>query len=381
MRQMVKASLAILTVLLFTNNAFAQITTSGSRLIHVQEARLPKGGTLTMYNNMSAYGGSAGGTVGAYWDIRNALSVDYSIDDFWLISLNATLYQDLNDGSGGANTPLNDISLTVKSGSYGFAADHFFMGGLINFGLPIGDDFTHNIGFEIYRGMGFNFHLQGLLSYYSDNLFPEESFGGHLNFGFSFYADKDKLLINPKNYNNIEVKAPSSISELKYGLGGKYPFSFIDIYGEIWGNIFLKEPDDNVQAKETYSYLTLGLTAKPFDFIHLDFSADVLMVGSKNKSNMTPLPGVDVNYAPWKLNMGLKANILPFKTSYTIDPSRRYEVSDQEAQEIRNRVRIIEENEKVTRDKVEVLKTKRKDVENNLKQLRNLLKDLDTSGN
>lgn len=371
-------------------SANAQMYTSGSRLVHVQEARTPKEGTLTFYNNMSAFGQAA--TSGTAWDVRNAINLDYSFTDYLMIAVNATLYQDLNDGSGEANSPIHDFNLTLKTGSFGFSADYFQLGGMVNAYFPVGESPKHNTAFEVYRGLGVGLHLQGFLSYYGDNLFPDESYSIHSNLGFSTYFDKGKEALDTKaggiNIPGTKTPLPSpkttkAVSELKYAFGAKYPFSMLDLYGEVWGNVFLVEPDKFIQARETYSYLTLGLGARPIDLLKLDVSLDVLAAGGKNKSflNTSELGGgiKDVNYAPWKLNIGLKINILPFKTTYAIDPSRRYEISEREASEIRSRVRIIEEDEAVTKDKVETLKAKRKDVESNLKQLRDLLKQLDTN--
>jgi len=373
-------------------SANAQMYTSGSRLVHVQEARTPKEGTLTFYNNMSAFGQEAKAG-GAAWDVRNSINLDYSFTDNLMIAVNATLYQDLNDGSGEANSPIHDFNLSLKTGSFGFNADYFQLGGLLNLYFPVGDAAKHNTAFEIYRGLGTGVHLQGFLSYYGDNLFPDESYSIHSNLGFSTFFDKGKEALNTKaagiftdNAKKTPYPSPKtskSVSELNYLLGAKYPFSLIDIYGEVWGNVFLTQPDEFIQARENYTYLTLGLGARPIDLLKLDVSLDVLAAGGTNKSFFinNPLGGgiEDVNYAPWKLNIGLKINILPFKTTYAIDPSRRYEISEREASEIRSRVRIIEEDEAVTKDKVETLKAKRKDVESNLKQLRDLLKQLDTN--
>lgn len=393
MRQIVKFIPQFTFLVLMAGSSFGQSLTSGSKIIHVQEARTPKEGTLTFYNNMSAFGKSAG-SQGTAWDVRNAINLDYSFTDNLMIAANATLYQDLNDGSGDANTPVHDFSLTFKAGSFGFNADYFQFGGLINLSFPVGDSPKHNTAFEVYRGLGPALHLQGFLSYYGDNLFPDESYSLHSNLGVGLYFDKNKEAINTKQAGifkpgtKIVENAPKTTTgpmEFRYGFGAKYPFSFIDLYGEVWGNVFIKEPDYFIQARENYTYLTIGIGAKPVDLLRLDISADILANGSKNNSYF-PNKGddlggglKDINYAPWKINIGFKVNILPFKTTYAIDPSRRYEISEREATEIRSRVRIIEEDEAVTRDKVETLKAKRKDVETNLKQLRDLLKQLDTN--
>ncbi|MBN8705822.1 MAG: hypothetical protein J0L62_08090 [Bacteroidetes bacterium] len=374
--------------------SFGQSMTSGTKIIHVQEARTPKEGTLTFYNNMSAFGKSAGAG-GTVWDVRNAINLDYSFTDNILLAANATLYQDLNDGSSDANTPVHDFSLTLKAGSFGFNADQFQLGGLLNINIPVGESTSHNIPFSIYNGMGLGITYSGFISYYGDNLFPDESYSLHLNLGFANYFAKNNEGASPRHVGGEKDTSgvftlKNNPFEFKYGVGAKYPFSYIDLYGEVWGNVFIKEPDQFVFGRESYTYLTVGIGAKPLDLLKLDISFDLLANGSKNTSKykllstgelleMTTGGIKDVNYAPWRLNVGFKVNILPFKTTYAIDPSRRYEISEREANEIRSRVRIIEEDEAVTRDKVETLKVKRKDVETNLKQLRDLLKQLDTN--
>jgi len=388
MKNGTKLILSMSFIVLFNYLSFGQVFTSGSRIIHVQEAYMPKSGTMTVYNNMSAYGGSDVGG-GSVWDVRNSLYIDYSISQNYLLAAHFTLYQDLNNNSGvkESNSPVNDLSLTLKAGSLGFASDYWYMAALLNINIPLGESWTQNIPLEPYRGLGPNLTLMTAVSYYSDNLFPEESFGFHTNIGFTTYFDKGKVQ-NERGDFTIEKSA----LDLKYAIGAKYPMSFIDLYGEFWGSAFVSEPDEHVYGRESYGYATLGISAKPLDFMKFDISGDFLTFGSNESTlnqslqvkelNKNPVP--DVNYAPWKVNVGLKFNILPLKTSYTIDPTRRYNISEQETQEIRNRIRIIEEDEQVTKDKVEILKTKRKDVESNLKQLKDLLKNLDeapASGN
>ena len=386
MKNVTKQILSMSFIVLFNYAGLTQVFTSGSRIIHVQEAYMPKSGTMTVYNNMSAFGGSDVGG-GSVWDVRNSLYIDYSISQNFLISTHFTLYQDLNNNNGEkeSNSPVNDLSITLKAGSLGFASDYWFMAALLNVNIPLGESWTQNIPFEPYRGLGPNLTLMTSVSYYADNLFPEESFGFHTNFGFTTYFDKDKVSHHSEPYSITQ-----SALDLKFGIGAKYPMSFIDLYGEFWGSAFVSEPDEHVYARESFGYATLGISAKPLDFMKFDLSGDFLTFGSNEttlpatdpKNPVTPIP--DVNYAPWKVNVGLKFNILPLKTSYTIDPTRRYNISEQETQEIRNRIRIIEEDEQVTKDKVEILKTKRKDVESNLKQLKDLLKNLDeapASGN
>lgn len=394
MRQIVKIIPHFAFLVFLTGSSFGQSLTSGTKIIHVQEARTPKEGTLTFYNNMAAFGKSAG-SGGTVWDVRSAINLDYSFTDNLMIAANATLYQDLNDGSGDANTPVHNFSLTFKAGSFGFNADQFQMGGLLNVSFPVGESTKHNIPFSTYNGMGFGLNYAAFLSFYGDNLFPDESYSLHLNLGFANYFVKNKQGASTLQVGGTKdvagtYKLKNNPFEFKYGAGAKYPFAFIDLYGEVWGNYFIKEPDQFVYARENYTYLTVGIGAKPLDLLKLDISFDLLASGSKNTSkylvlatgeNLEMIAGglKDVNYAPWRLNIGFKVNILPFKTTYAIDPSRRYEISEREATEIRSRVRIIEEDEAVTRDKVETLKAKRKDVENNLKQLRDLLKQLDTN--
>lgn len=384
MRYIVKSFLLLGLIVGSSLSLTAQIYTSGSKVLHVQEALLPKEGTLTASNQMSVYGST--NAAGSVWDIRNSLFVDYTFSKYIMVSLSPTLYQDINVDPSvkESNTPLSDIGITVKTGSYLFYSDYIALGGFFNFNLPIGDPQAHNVPLEPYRGIGPSFHIAGLFSYYGDNLFPDESFSIHTNIGFSMYLDKDKRVnLRDKSIVNLDRNSSVSPTAIDYGFALKYPIGFIGLYSEVWGTGFLTEPDAYIYSNESFSYLTLGLTMRPLDFVMLELSGDVLVYGSKNTGKTSDIVP-NVNYAPWKLNVGMKFNILPFKTTYTIDPTRRYQISDQETQEIRNRIRIIEEDEQVTRDKVEVLKTKRKDVETNLKQLRDLLKNLDeqpASGN
>jgi hypothetical protein len=372
----------------FSGQAKAQyIYTASGKIIHTQEALTDKKGALILYNGLDFYTAansfSNGSQPVSLWDVRNTVHIDYGISDRVQISVNPRIYEDVSYPNVESNSPLDDIILTAKVGSIPFSNDYFYTGGFLTVLIPVGK--YHNSFANPYSAGSTEIGVNGMLSFYADNLFPRESFSAHLNVGYYNYFDKNKDI----SHNSNPYLVGTNSSAINYAIGFRYPTSFIDLLAEFWGNNFVQAPPEIAYTRKSTSYLTAGFKLKPFAFASLDLTADI-QVGGKDTTNSTNFnlgskyaiypdpPTSPVNTATWRINLGIQLNILPLSSYASTRDPRNIDLSpENQGAEILRKLETVEDEKDVTSRKVDELRTRRQEVEHNLQQLKQLLRDSD----
>lgn len=371
-------------VALLHGNASAQyVYTAASRLVRTQEARTPKVGSLTFYNHLDFYTAADGyksvveGENVAQWIVRNSVHLDFTVTDNIQLAINPLVYQDIHYFQTEANTPIDNINIAAKFGSFGFGNDYFYGGLMATVLIPVAQ--RYNTYGNPYTGGGTELGLNLLLSYYTDNLFPDESFGAHLNFGYYNYFDSGKNISNiPENPFTVS----SSTAAFNYSVGLKYPTAYVDLLVEFWGNSFLREPPTLAYSRESLSFVTVGFRLKPLNFASILLNGDILIGGREDKTEYNAAYGIvqqpsstPQNYAPWRIGIGIQLNILPINFFTTGDPRNVDLTPDNQGSDVIRKLEDLNEDKDATARKVEELKKRRQDVEKNLQQLKNILKE------
>ncbi|MGQ9805604.1 MAG: hypothetical protein ACUVRP_05940 [Chlorobiales bacterium] len=370
-------------ILLASEVATAQhVYTANGRLIRTQEALTPKAKSLTYYTHSDvnvvtgAYGGSLGNTV-AHSLIRNSMHIDYSFTNNFLVAINALVYQDIHHPDKASNF-FENITIAAKVGGFSFANDMIYVGGLLTFMIPTaGEQYFNSWGVPYSAGgteTGFNF----LISYYTDNLFPRESFNVNFNLGFYNYFDDGKNISN----NNNPLKVVGNSSSLNYSLGFKYPTSTVDLMLEFWGWGWITAPPFQAYSRESMSFITLGARVKPVDYISVLLGYDYQLGGKKDETvfarqfSIIPRPGQGkaTNYTEWRFILGIQVNILPVTFGAADPRSVDFSAESQGADVIIRKLEDIGEDKEVTSRKIQEIQRRRQDIDKNLQQLRQILK-------
>lgn len=378
--------LTVLSLILLAGEfAIAQhVYTANGRLIRTQEALLPKSGSLTYYTHSDmnvvpeAYGGSLGNKV-SHSLIRNSMHIDYSFTNNFQFALSALVYQDIHHSDKVANF-LENITMAAKLGGYSFANDMLYVGGMLTFMIPLADGRFYNAYGVPYSAGGTETGFNVLVSYYTDNLFPRESFNINLNLGFYNYFDDGKNISN----NDVPLKVVGNSSSLNYSLGLKYPTSVVDLMLEFWGWSWITAPPAQAYSRENMSFLTFGARIKPADYLSVLLGYDYQIGGKKEETvfdprfAITPRPGGDkaTNYTEWRFILGVQVNILPMAFgSTTADPrSLDFTAESQGAEFIIRKLEDIGEDKEITSRKIQEIQRRRQDIDRNLQQLRQILK-------
>lgn len=378
----------LLTVATIAEVRGQYVYTASSRLIRVQEALNPKSGHLTFYNHLDFNTvsdgwrdpGSPSDFVGQ-WIVQNSIHIDYSITDYLLLSLNPTVYRDIHRKEEEANSPLDNLMISAKLGSYGFGNDFFYAGLLASVLIPTADYNNNNYGVPYSAGsteLGVNL----LLSYYTDNLFPEEALNINLNLGYYNYFDKDEDI----SHTNTPFLVKQTTSAFNYGLGIKYPTSTIDLMLEFWGQAFITQPPSIAFSRENMSFITAGIRLKPVAFAALTLAGDIMVSGKKdetvysNKYGIVAHPGLSPNsYPEWRFIIGFQLNILPLSVFSTGPNPRAVELTpENQTSDVIKQLEGLSQEKEDTAQKVDELKRRRQEIEKNLQQLRQILKETGT---
>ncbi|PIO47743.1 MAG: hypothetical protein CMR00_08605 [[Chlorobium] sp. 445] len=354
--------------------------TASSRLIRTQEALNPKQGSLTFFSHFDfstvagAYAGQLGNLV-AHSIVTNSIHLDYAFTNNILVALNPLIYSDIHHQDAASNV-FERIFLTAKVASFGIANDYVYVGGMATFMLPLASRWNQ-FG-NPYSAGGPEVGINVLLSYYSDNLFPRESFNVNLNLGLYNYFDAGKNISNTPG-RNFEVEANSNA--ITYSLGLKYPTTSVDLMLEIWGWVFISEPPVQAYTREAMAFISAGARLKPVDFLALTLGFDYQLTGREDKTQYGAFgivrrpPNAPTNYTEWRVLFGVQFNILPI-LSGAADPSLiDFTTGSQGSDIILRKLEDIGDDKESTARKIEELRRRRQDIERNLEQLRSILKE------
>jgi hypothetical protein len=391
---MAKRITFVLLTLLLTVATIAEVRgqyvyTASSRLVRVQEALNPKAGHLTFYNHLDFNtvsdvwkDPSSSSDFVSQWIVQNSIHIDYSITDYLLVSLNPTVYRDVHRKQEEANSPLDNLMISAKLGSYGLANDFFYAGLLASVLIPTADYNNNNYGVPYSAGsseLGINL----LLSYYTDNLFPEEALNINLNLGYYNYFDKDKDISHTKT----PFKVKQTTSAFNYALGIKYPTSTIDLMLEFWGQAFINQPPSIAYTRENMSFITAGLRLKPVAFASLTLAGDIMLGGKKDETTYSNKYGISSypsgsskkSYPEWRFVIGFELNILPLSVFSTGPNPRAVELTpENQTSDVIKQLEGLSQEKEDTAQKVDELKRRRQEIEKNLQQLRQILKETGT---
>lgn len=353
-------------------------------MLHVQTASTLKPQRLDVRSNMRFWT-KVGDYLGQnkppdfdavnYWLVQSNVLMSYGIAEHFDATFMAEVYQDVHSGDE-ANVP-GDLYLDFKAGSFELSNNRLNVGGQFSMRFPTGK--YHNYPFEPYTAGSLEFGMFGLFSYYNDPFLPHRDFSFHANLGWYYHNDAGQVLIEgDPSINKVEQKSQSNASALRYGLGFVYPTEMFDLNLELWGNVFLQEPDSFAFSRENYIYMTPSIRFRPKWWVSFDLGMDVRLSSNSNTTaNQITFTGegaLDLpNYPAWRMHLGMNFVITPGQDRL------KGGVGDQG--DVRNKVdfyeKLLRERERTRSIEEELrrLKREREQAEKELEELRQLLEE------
>jgi len=306
----------------------------------------------------------------ALWDIQGALALNYGISRLFEISFTSILYQDTNSSTNKYLIP-GDIFLGLKLSSGQFSHSYLACGLSFSTRFPTGKQY--NLPLEPYSAGTIEWAFNGLLSYSTDPLSPDQAANIDINIGYLNHNDVGAKL-SSSDQNKLSVTALNQ--QLLYGLRVKIPSYKFDFALEIYGNFFLHSPPSQAAySLENYIYLTPTINYKTEPWLTFCVGFNFRLSPDYDEttySYINKLPPNIPNYPSWRLNIGLAMLLLPTKVYKISDKNIIIEKSKDRSrffEQITNEIKKTEEAEK----KLQELKEERNRLEKELEKLRRLL--------
>lgn len=370
--------LCIVISLIFTQ-AGATSRGGGIGLIYVHSARSIQKGFLEFAAGTRYFGKVASLASKPYtlWNVQGSISFNYGISDHVEFFVSPIIYQDTNSGGGNiiegkANLP-DDLFVGLKIASFGGLDSPFRFGGRIQVRFPTAN--THNIVYEPYAAGRIEVGVSGLVSYYSNTVFPDEGWSLHGNVGYVNHNDVGVELTDDPN----DPTAVRNSQELLVGMGMLYPAGTFDFSGELNIRTFLVQPPGTAFSRENMAYFTAGVFFKPARWITFSMGFDLLLFGGDDASEymMTSLdrPPEDFpNYPSWRGVLGVKLALLPL----SLYRSSEAEMLDKRAMDRRavlERMMQDQRETEGTETELEKIRAERKKLEDDLRRIRKMLEE------
>lgn len=375
----------ILTFALFlglcgqTTQAWSQIN-AGRGPLNVRSAWTLEPGYLTLSTYTRFFGkvskfaqpGQLGTNAITVWDVQGGLSLNYGISKHFEASLLPILYQDTNRGGKGYNF-LDDMFLFLKIGSFGSKGNSLSYG--VNLGVRFPTAKEHNVLLEPYAADKTGFGINALASYARDPLYPEDAFSMHFNLGYWNHNDVGAKLTPGSIPNDKDtVRVLNMTQELSYGAALLFPFEKFDFRFEVHGWTFLQAPPVTAYSRESVTYVSPGVSYKPYRWMTMQLNADIRVTNSADKTNY---PGVSKfaslpNYANWRITLNTKITILP-TSLYAISERDILMKKAESRRELFEQIIKEQRETESAEEELERIKDERRKAERELERLRRIL--------
>ena len=366
--------------------SYAQLHNSTKTLIYTQTGKTLDRGQFSIYTDMNFYT-KAGDFIGTNKPL------DFSVTEYWLVAGNAVLSYGITDNIDATvglrvyqdthkeneyNLP-DDLFLTLRAGSFGFARNQFQQAVMTSFRIPTGEE--HNYPFAEYASGSLEFGLLYALSFYTDPYLPQRAFGMHFNIGWWNHNESGKTF---KFSNGAEYTATRSSQDIRMALASVFPSSMFDFRIELTGILYVQKPDNFIYSAEEWAFLTPSIRYKPMAGVNFDVGVDIRLSSGDRQWTTANVPDISsavdlpVNYPDWKVHMG--ANLaLNFAGKGGMITSEKDYQREEAKEKIEMFEKIIEERKKSedAQKELESLRKLRKEADKEIEDLKKILEDED----
>ncbi|KAK3604825.1 hypothetical protein CHS0354_000487 [Potamilus streckersoni] len=385
--------------------------TSGGRLIHVQEALNPRGGTTNLSITGDVYVKPNGYEAGydginsqqgqvPHISARVFVNFDWSVIDYLTFGVGATLYNTIYHYQQNAlvqkdeariSNFLENLLFTVKVASIPYANNYAYFGVMGTVSIPISPQGSYNSYGNPYSAGGFEVGVYVLNTVYFDNFFPRESFSASVNLGFYQYFDQGRDL---SNYSvNSLISTNSNSSSFNYSVGLSLPASILRFYAEFWGWMFIAQPPIYAYTRENIAIITAGMQFRLVEFFSMDISFDYQVAGTSDDTRYSDVDQISAerskifrrpqlepsNYTPWRVNFGLN---LIISGSYSLTqflsrqpPPVDFTSESRDAKVVLKRIEDVSLDKLTVSERINELRKRRQDIERNLQILKQILRE------
>jgi hypothetical protein len=244
----------------------------GNSLNHTLTAHPIDPGRLTL--NWYTRGWSTTIEGGNVSDVSQALVVNFGFSRHVELELSSMLYQDLNlSGQNDItyNAP-DDLYLRLKFGGYHLNLFNKPLTWGLLASVRANASKMSNVYLEPYNAGANEFGIGWMASWYQNQLYPLEGRSLHMNLNYLNHNDggsEDALDI----FTNVS-------HDLEFGFAYRQPNRRWEFFGELYGNIFLKRPNNLYWQRANVVWLQPGFTYNIFAGMSLTMGLDMRLMES-----------------------------------------------------------------------------------------------------
>jgi hypothetical protein len=307
------------------------------------------------------------------WDVQGGLSLNYGISKHFEAAFVPMIYQDTNKRTDKGYNFLDDLFLFLKVGGLGSK------GSSLSYGFDLGVRFPtakeHNIILEPYSSSKTSFGANALISYARDPLYPEDGFSMHFNLGYWNHNDVGSRL-TPDIFAKDTVRVLNMTQEMNYGAALLFPFEKFDFRFEVHGRAFLQKPPATAFSRESVTYISPGVTYKPYRWMTTLLNADIRVANAADETDYSK-PGVNrisdlPNYPSWRITLATKITILP-TSLYAISERDILMKKAESRRELFEQIIKEQRETESAEEELERIKDERRKAEKELERLRRIL--------
>lgn len=288
-------------------------------------------GFLSTYNQGRLFAGA--GQSGSITNVKNVnlyhasnnFTAAYGFMENFDALISVVTYQDLNIRVLDPK-PLvpGDLYLTLRTGGYQIGEGSVEYGAAVTGRFPTGGQ--NNIPFEVYRSKNIEFGVMGLVSYYSNPYYKDQSYSLNFNLGFWSHNDNGTIVTVAKTKGYEKAESSVNAFALQYGLGFQFPVNKVQFTTDIYGLAYLTAPSKYVFSRESFTYSSFGLRYNIRSWLNIGTFLDYQITGKSDKTAYDPAVGTKYgitkpgetatskgapNYNTWRFGVSLGFNILP----------------------------------------------------------------------
>jgi hypothetical protein len=358
----------------------------GHALFHTWTAQNLEPGQLSVKWQSRFWSGST--SLGGVSNVTQAVALTFGFSPHVELEVTPILYQDINFNPDLVtyNAP-DDVYFRMRFGGYRGRV----MSNPIQWGLQASartnSSRVSNVYLEPYSNVSNEVSLGGTVSWFANQLYPAEGPSAHANLTYLNHNDGGASSINIFS---------GSTNDLEFAFAYRYPTLHWELFGELYGNVFLTDPPDHAYTRADAIWLQPGFTWRFFQGMSLTAGLDLRVLESgpavhygawpagAYRQQYRPNDEFPAYYPPWR--MSVKMAFTPsttFRHSQTFSEVR---LDSQKDWEMREKIGVTEremidwlgaedQSAEFLDLELEKIRAERRQAEKELEKLKDKLKD------
>jgi len=243
------------------------------------------------------------------YDIAAGLNFQAGLGKRFGLRLSSTIYQDTNTGTEPVSLPHN-IYFSLKWLVKSFESTSNAFAFKLATNLPLSK--TQNIPLQRYYSARVSAGLNTIFTQAFRRFLPETASKININAGYWFHNDKGQ---RSEAGSGMLHTVNQSSHELLFGAGSILNYKNVKLGIAWFGSYFLRAPAADAYARESFSYVSPGVSIRLQEWLSLSMRADFRVSEGEDATDYRLVPPVGdetaLNYASYRIRAGISIRLSP----------------------------------------------------------------------